>query len=218
MKREKIELVLSMSGIFAPIIGISLVVVLGALEPGYNHMSMMMSVLGGIQNIRGVIFNFGIILVGILIILFAINIHKTLNQGAGSRIGPVMLVIGSIGIFGAAFFACNQDCVNVTERSFEGIMHIFFAFIAGLSLALAPGPIYFRLKEDPQWVRFSRYTLITVILSNAIGILFWGFILTGTRDLVSEVEGLIQRFGILFTLIWIGVISTQILILNLKKS
>ena len=53
----KTKRVLSIAGIAAPIIFFVLVITLGALEPGYSHLSNMMSVLGGVQGIRGFLFN-----------------------------------------------------------------------------------------------------------------------------------------------------------------
>ncbi|MFX0063907.1 MAG: DUF998 domain-containing protein [Candidatus Hermodarchaeota archaeon] len=203
-------------GIITPILYIGLIIILGALEPGYNHLTTMMSVLGGVEGIRGVIFNIGVALMGILIILFAIVLQKNINEGKGSKIATILFILGGLGLIGAAIFHCNQDCTNVIERDITGILHMISAFISGMSLAIAPLFVYFRLKKDPQWQKYAGYTLATFIASNIPGITLWVTYLTGNR--IRELEGLIQRLGIVFVLIWIGVISVQMLVWNLNIS
>ncbi|GAG51084.1 unnamed protein product [marine sediment metagenome] len=43
----------TIAGILAPILWFSLVIILGLLEPGYSHMTKMMSNLGGVVGISG---------------------------------------------------------------------------------------------------------------------------------------------------------------------
>ncbi|MFX1253131.1 MAG: DUF998 domain-containing protein [Promethearchaeota archaeon] len=212
MNTEKIDYYLSIPGIITPILYFGMIIVLGALEPGYNHLTTMMSVLGGVEGIRGVAFNIGVALTGVLIFLFAIGLQRNINGGKGSKIAAILFILGSLGLIGAAIFHCNQDCTNVIERDITGILHIISAFFSGMSLAIAPLFVYFSLKKDPQWQKYAGYTLATFVVSNIPGITLWVTYLTGNR--IRELEGLIQRLGIVFVLIWIGVISVQMLVLN----
>ncbi|MFX1533568.1 MAG: DUF998 domain-containing protein [Promethearchaeota archaeon] len=212
MNNEKIDYYLSIPGIITPILYFGLIIVLGALEPGYNHLTTMMSVLGGVEGTRGAVFNIGVALVGVLIILFAIGLQRNINEGKGSKIATILFILGGLGLIGAAIFHCNQDCINVIERDITGILHMISAFISGMSLAIAPLFIYFSLKKDPQWQKYTGYTLATFIASNIAGITLWLTYLTGNR--IRELEGLLNRLGIVFVLIWIGVISVQMLVLN----
>jgi len=153
MNDLKINYYLSIPGIIAPILSISLVIVLGYFEPGYNHFTTTMSVLGGVKGIRGDIFNIRIAVTGILIIFFAIGLHRSLNEGKGSKIGPLMVILGGLGLISAAIFHCNQDCVNNPDlfiQSGTGILHGVSAFIIGMDLAVAPIAVYFRFKKDPK--------------------------------------------------------------------
>ncbi len=76
MKKYKL---FGIAGIVAPILYFSMVIILGLLEPNFSHLTKMMSVLGGVQGIRGLLFNVGIATVGILVVLFAIGLHQSLN-------------------------------------------------------------------------------------------------------------------------------------------
>jgi len=203
----------TIAGILAPILWFSLVIILGLLEPGYSHMTKTMSVLGGVGGIRGFIFNLGIPFVGILIILFAIGLHKSVNRGKGSKIGPTLLVLGGLGLIISGIFHCNLNCTNVLlETNFIGIMHMLFAFLAGMCLGISPFFIFARLRKDPQWKKYSKFTLITGIMANVPGIIFW---ITLATVRFPAIEGLIQRAGIVFVFIWIGVMSLKMLKLDM---
>jgi hypothetical membrane protein len=215
MKNKKIDLYLAISGILVPIFYLGLVIILGLLEPGYSHMTKTMSILGGVGGIRGLIFNLGIPLVGILIILFSITLHKNINKGRGSKIGPILLVLGGIGLIFSGIFHCNLNCTNVLlETDFTGIMHMLFAFIAGMCLAISPFFIFARLRKDYKWKKYSKFTLITGIMANVPGIIFW---ITLATVRFPAIEGLIQRSGIIFIFIWIGMMSYRMLQLSLNK-
>ena len=206
MKKEKL---FAIAGIIAPIIYFKIVIILGLLEPSYSHMTKMMSILGGVDGIRGLTFNFGISLVGILIILFAIGLHKSINGGNGSKIGPTLLTLGGIGLIASGYFHCNLNCTNIlVENNLIGSIHMFSAFIAGMCLSIAPFFIFARLKKDPLWKKYTLLTLITGIIANIPGIIFW-ITLATTR--FPAIEGLIQRLGIVFVLIWIEIMGLKML-------
>ncbi len=199
----------AVAGTLAPISYFSLVIILGLLEPDYSHMTKMMSILGGAGGVRGLSFNLGISFIGVLIILFAIGLHKNVNKGNGSKAGPILLIIGGLGLIGSGVFHCNLNCANViVENNFIGSIHMLSAFIAGLSLSIAPFFIYGRFKKDSIWKKYATYTLVTGIIANIPGIFFWVTLAT-TR--LPEIEGLIQRLGIIFVFIWIEIVSLKML-------
>ncbi len=202
----------SLSGVIAPLLFIILVLGLGMLEPGYNHLTQMMSILGGVEGVRGITFNAGVALIGILIIASGVGLHKSISNG--SRIGPVMIVVGGLGLIGSAIFHCNVDCANVISQTFVGIMHILCAFIAGMNLAVSPFFIFLRIHKDPVWKDYRWFTLAMGIFANIPGVMLWVSFFT-TR--MPEIEGLIQRLGIVFPLIWMGVMSFKMLQLSQKR-
>jgi hypothetical protein len=199
---------LAFAGILAPVLYVGMVIILGMLEPGYNQRTMMMSVLGGVPGLRGAIFNLGLVLIGILLIIFGFGLHRDINQGKGNRVGLILLVIAGIGLMGSSYYHCDVGCVNIIdEPDFSGQMHMLFAFIAGFSLAFSPLPFFFSMKHDPRWKNSRGITLTAVILSNIPGILMWIKLFT-TR--LPEWEGVIQRLGLLFPLIWVAVMAIKL--------
>ncbi len=206
---------LAIAGIVAPILYISAAIILGLLEPGYSHKTMMMSILGGASGLRGLAFNVGLTLTGMLLIAFGFGLHRGINQGRNKRIGLILLIIAGVGLIGSAYFHCDVACVNVIkEPDFRGQMHMLFAFITGLSFAFAPIPFFFSMKKDPRWENYGAVSLAAAILANIPGIIFWITMFT-TR--LPEWEGLIQRLGLLFPLIWVEVMALRLLRLSQKK-
>jgi hypothetical membrane protein len=206
MINRKKNIFVSLVGMLIPILFISLIITFGALEPGYNHMTMMLSILGGVGGIRGIIFNIAVGITGGLIILYAIGLNRAGIQSKAGLKGIFLFILGGFGLIGAAIVHCNQNCSIVLNlepiRAFHGI----FAFIASLSLTLAPLPFYFHFKQDPQTKRLAAFTLAIVILSIISAILFWIIFITNT---LPDILGLVQRLEFLFLLIWIVVFSTE---------
>jgi hypothetical membrane protein len=48
------------AGLLATPFYLTLIIVLGALEPGFSHRTALMSMLGGVPGLRGLVFNFGV--------------------------------------------------------------------------------------------------------------------------------------------------------------
>ena len=209
MKNKKLFVLF---GILAPILFFGIVIIFGLLEPDYNHATRMMSVLGGVGGMRGLLFNLGIGLIGVLIILFAFGLHKSINNGKGSKIGPILLAIGGFSLILSGIFHCDLDCANVmVDRNFIGFMHMFSAFIAGLCLSISPLFIFARFRKDDYWKRYAIPTLMTGIFANVPGIILWITIFT---SLTLEMDGILQRLGIVFVLIWMEAVSWKLFLLE----
>lgn len=214
MEINKINRYFSIAGILAPIFYLCLIIILGLLEPNYSHSTEMMSILGGVGGIRGIAFNLGVAFTGMLIIAFSIGIHRNISKGNGSKIGPIMLSFAGIGLIGSSIFHCDLGCANfIVERNFTGTLHALSAFIAGLNLGISPFFIFRRMRKDPQWKNYRWFTMIMAVLTNIPGITLWITLFTnGTL----EMGGIIQRLGVIFPLIWIGVLSYRMLQLSVQ--
>ena len=214
MKNRKKYLLVSLVGMLIPILYISLIIILGALQPRYNHITMMLSPLGGVGGIRGDIFNIGVGTTGGLIILFAIGLNRAVNQSKARLKGVFLFILGGLGLIGAAIMNCNQGCVIDISQDPIRALHGIFAFIASISLMFAPLSFYSHFKQDPQWEKLAAFTLTMVILSTISNILFWIMFITKT---LPNILGLLQRLQFLFVLIWIGV-SSMVLLLALNRN
>ncbi len=204
-----------LAGLIVPVFYIVLVSTLGQLESGFSHRTDMMSILGGVEGIRGLVFNIGVAITGFLLIAFSFGLHQSINNGTGAKIGPILIALGGVGMFGSAIFSCNFNCLNVIEsRTFIGILHMISALVAGACLAISPFFIFFRMKQDKLWKKYRSFTLAIGVLANIPGVVLWASIFTGR---IHEWEGVIQRLGLLFPLIWIFVLSLWQLRLNIAE-
>jgi len=209
MKNRKIYLLVSLVGILIPISYITLLIIMGILVPGYDHMRQMLSILGGIGGFRGDLFNIGVGTMGGLVIFFAIGFNRAVNQSKASLKTVFLFILGGVGLIGSAIMNCNQGCVIDISQDPIRALHGIFAFIAGISLTFAPLQFYSHFKQNPQWEKLAKFTLTTVILSIIASLLFWIMFVT---NILPNILGLIQRLDFLFGLIWIGVSSTVLLL------
>lgn len=196
------------AGLIALPFYIALILVLGALEPGYSHLTMTMSALGGVPGARGFAFNLGVGVTGALIIAFAMALRRQLSPSWLTQAGAFCLIVGGGGFIGAALFHCNLDCRNVlAEPTLAGRIHMITALFGGMFSALAPFFFWGTMRRDGRWRTFATPTLMAGILANLPGIAFWTTIATGYR--LYAIEGLIQRLGLIFVLIWIFIATTK---------
>lgn len=215
MKNRKIYILLSLIGVLMPILFSSLIIILGALQPGFNQMTTLLSNLGGVGGIRGDLFNIGVGITGGFIVLFSIGLNRVVNQNEAGLKRVFLFILGGLGLIGTGIFNCNQNCVIVFNLDPIRSLHGIFAFIAGLSLTFAPLQLYSHFKKDPEWEKLATFTLTIVILSVIFTILFWIMFVT---KILPSILGLIQKLEFLFVLIWISVISMKLLLASIRNS
>jgi hypothetical membrane protein len=190
------------AGLLATPFYLTLIIVLGALEPGFSHRTALMSMLGGVPGLRGLIFNFGVAATGVLVIAFARGLLRRLPSAWTAKVGAALLAIGGLGLIGAGAFHCNQDCRNIlAEPDFVGRLHIVASLLAGIGTGLAPFFVWMAIRSGTAWKDFAKPTLVAAILANLPGITFWITLSTGFR--LYSVEGLIQRAGLVVVLVWV---------------
>lgn len=197
------------AGLLAAPFYLTLVVVLGALEPGFSHLTTLMSTLGGIPGVRGLAFNLGVATTGILVIAFGIGLRRQLPPKMTAKLGFALLVIGGLGLNGAAYFHCNEGCRNIlTQPDLVGRLHIVSSLLAGMGTGLAPIFVWVAMRGNEDWKGLATATLVTALLANLPGITFWITIATGFR--LYSIEGLIQRLGFVVVLIWVFLVAARL--------
>jgi len=201
---DKTTQVLSICGIVGPISYTIVVIVLGFLWPGYNHVTQAISELGGVGAPDAIIMNIaGFALTGTLIAAFALGLHRGISGGNGSKIGPSLLAIYGIGMFAVAFFP--WDKTNLA--SLTSIMHSLFGWTHWIAVTLALLIIPNRLRNDSQWKSYRLYTLSTGLVT-AILIVVYAFI--G----IEGYNGALQRVIVGAQLLWIEITAANLLRLS----
>jgi hypothetical membrane protein len=209
MMNDTINRWLAVAGLFVAPLYFAIIITLGALEPGFSHLTTTMSVLGGVPGLRGLVFNFGVAVTGVLVIAFGIGLWRQLPPKIAAKVGVTLLVIGGLGLIAAGYFHCNEGCRNIlTEPDLAGRLHTIVSLLAGIGTGLAPFFVWAAMRGSEKWKGLATPTLVTAILANLPGITFWITFFTGFR-LVS-VEGLIQRLGLVVVLIWIFFVAARL--------
>lgn len=195
---------------------LSLIIVLGASEPGYSHLTKLMSILGGVSGVPGLNFNIGVTITGMLLIIFAIGLWREFPSKMTARIGLGLLVLGGLGLIGAGYFHCNEGCKNILiEPDLVGRLHMVMSLFGGLGAGLSPFFVWLAMRGSEKWIGFATPTLVAAIFANLPGILFWIMIATGYR--LHSLEGLIQRLGFVVVLIWIFFFAARLRCVNRRS-
>jgi len=137
----------------------------------------------------------------ILAILFAIVLHRGINEGIGSKVGPAFLIIAAVlGIFTVIF---PQD-PGGPPVTFAGTVHVVL-LIPLVILSLAAFLAFRRrLKNDNLWSGYDRYSLITFIVAIPLGII-------SAVSLESPYIGLLERISAAVVLQWGFVMAIKLL-------
>ena len=198
----------SAAGLVAAPFYFTLIITLGALEPGFSHLATLMSVLDGVPGARGMIFNLGVAMTGMFVVGFGIGLRRQLSPKISARIAFGLLVPGGVGLIGAGYFHCNEGCRNIlAEPDLIGRFHTLTSLLAGMGTALAPFFVWAAMRGGDKWKGVATPTLAMAIIANLPGITLWITIFTGFR--LSSVEGLIQRLGFGVVLVWMFFVAVK---------
>lgn len=204
-KPDRVQVFLAACGIAGPLLYVSVVVILGFLRPGYDHVTQLVSELGEVGAPNAIVMNiFGFILPSLLIIAFAIGLHRGISDGLWSKLAPALLAVGALGYVGSALFPCSPGCDPETSMS-----HIR-AGAVGIGRFLAPLAFWRSLRKDSRWQGYGSYSLVTGVVVLAL------YFFAGFSGVTTPWDGLVQRLwkGTLF--LWMVVMAIHLLRLSLR--
>lgn len=128
----------------------------------------------------------------VLGILFPIGLHRGINEGKGSKVGPAFLIIVSVLSLFTIFFPQDPGGEPVT---FAGTVHVVLLILM-VSLSLGAFLAFWRrLKSDSLWSGYDRYSLVTFIIAVPLGVI-------SAFSLNSPYVGLLQRISVAVILQW----------------
>ena len=196
-------------GVIAPLLNSVVILILGAIRPGYNAWIVPDSNLelgdgGWIQ-----ITNY--IVCGVLLLGFAIGLRLLLRTGRGSTWGPILL-----GIYGLTFIVTGifvtdpvlgyPPGVSSTPTVY-GTLHNLFGQLQFISLIAACFVLARRDAADPARRGWVWYSLATGLLIAASDV---AFVLTFKLWDGGPV-GLIERIGIIGGCSWIALLAIRLM-------
>jgi len=191
------------------------VLILGLIQPGYNHFVDTISVLvlgqwGWIQNVNFFIlavttFSFGIGL--------SISLEKKTISFMSFVFSLIALCIISL-IFLSADAVDRTKVQLITLNSLHGLIHLFVTMaIVGLTIPLVIR-VTNKMKKNPQFRTLTRYTTISFTINIVAGILWFIFRRYG---ILFEWKGLWQKMMAVIILVWMGVMGKVMISAKVRK-
>ena len=184
------------------------ILILGAIRPGYNAWIVPDSNLelgdgGWIQ-----ITNY--IVTGALLLAFAIGMRLLLRTGRGSTWGPILLGIYGLTFIGIGIFvtdpALGYPPGASSALTIHGAIHILFGLLQFTSL-IAACFVLARRDAALEGRGWSWYSVATGLLVAAS---YVAFVLTA-KLLDGGPTGLIERIGIIGGGIWIALLAIRLM-------
>jgi len=205
-KMDKTQKVLAACGVLAPVSFVIGMIVASALTPGYSHAAEQISALGSVgYPAAPVQIIVGFILSGLLIIAFAVGLHRGIP--GESKWGPAFLVLSGIGLVGVGVFQCDPGCTNAPfTGSLRDSSHFVMFNLAEMGAIIGILLTGRRLSGHPQWSRLRSFSLL-------IG---WGtlviFIAWYTTPIGVYVgDGTMERIVAGLPLLWTAVMGIRLL-------
>jgi hypothetical membrane protein len=188
-----------------------LIVLIGAMWPGYSLVANYMSELGGVDSpFKNIMNVFGFMALGIFLILFSFGLKFSLKKNIYSQLVFICSLIAGIFMVLVGFFPCDTGCNNVT---LIGRLHTWTSippsiFLPSAAILSAPALVMASNKgpsnKSGYWKKWAFVFFWLGMLSFASGTL-------STFPSTQPYIGLIQRLGITTSLIWVSLISFVLL-------
>ena len=204
--RSRLITLSAIAGFVGPIFFAIIVIVLGSLWTGYNHLTQAISELGATNapNMSIQALNFAIL--GILTVIFAVGL--TLQNGR-FRSTSVLVGVYGIGALLAAVLPCDPGC-SATGLSMVQIAHSLDALISFVGLAVAPLLFWRSGKTLLLWTKTAVWSLRVAVGSIPLLVVY---LIIEVLSL-SPYTGLLQRIflGLLFA--WVIMVAVRLFQVN----
>ncbi len=197
--------ILAICGMLSPIVYTAMWIYCGSLDSDYSHIRDDISSLFAVGAPNKRLAQMFIIISSVLLFIFYLGLHDGLNDGGGSIIGPLFLVISSIlGVFVAFFFPLD---VGGEIKTYRGIMHILLVVASGILTIIGMIALWLRLQSVAVWSAFATFSLISAITS-AILIIISGIFATG------KYRGILERLGVTPYQLYYFVLGLMVFLVN----
>jgi hypothetical protein len=205
-KRMNGHSLLALAGMVGPLVLATTDFTAALTSPNYNLIkdsisSLALTSLGWLQTI-------GFLAIGLLVEIFTAGLLFNVKGARGFRFS-----IGLLVFFGFALLligAFRTDPVGGPD-TIEGTIHGLTATTAFWIFPVAILVIAPSLKNDPNWKRIFRYTVIAGILAIAL------VITLGVLPDEASWFGLLERIFVANMIIWVEVAAIKLLLLSVKR-
>lgn len=209
MERLRTRVLLA-AGAIGPVLFWLVVIVDGFTKPGYDARKHFISDLA--LGADGWVQSTNFIVVGLLMLAFAVGLRQLFSTGRASVFGPVLVGLFGLGVVTSGIFRTdptNYPAGADTTVTARGTVHgIAFMLVI---LSVIAGCLVFarRFHREPEWHGYGLYSVITAILVLALSVAFGALGKPG-----HSFAGLLQRILVAVFFIWFEVIALRALRLS----
>jgi len=181
-------------------------IIIGCYQEGYNHIRDDISSLFAIGAPHKRLAQTLVIIESLLLLLFFIGLQWGINDGGGSYIGPLLLLISSIlGVLIAFFFPLDE---GGEIKTYKGKMHIILVVGMGIFAIAGMVALWFRLQFVTVWSDFAIFSLVSAILSTIL-------IIISSIFAKGNYRGLFERIGVIPFHLFYFVLGLMVFLNNL---
>lgn len=205
---------LGFTGLAAAIVNTLLIIILDVITPGYNSIRQYVSEFGIIPGMTSVIVSVWWICFGLLLVLFAIGLNRSIvKSGRTYWLGPLLIALyGLLDSVGSGIFP--MDPAGASE-TFSGIIHTLLSFLGITAIIFSPLAIVFRMKKDPDWKSLVPFAWLTQIFFGTIYLICLGAF---SGMFLADYIGLLQRIFIFGADFWLAVLSYYTVKMNKNQA
>jgi len=148
-------------GFLAPLVAFALIFSAIASYPEFSWTDNALSDLGVVEGITSVLFNSGLILGGVLCVVFAAGLFVFLKKRIVGKLGAVIFVLASLALFAIGVFPENVRPVHY-------LVSVLFFMLLPISMLVNIGAFWLMRQA-----RMALFTLIVAIAAAAPWVLYF---------------------------------------------
>jgi hypothetical membrane protein len=179
-------------GVVGPIISLSLVLAAVLCAPWFSWTGNYLSDLGANRDAVAVLFNSGVIVGGVLTVIFAIGLKGTLPGLTQGGVGAIALILGAIAL-------C---CVGIFPET-AGVIHVYVSAFYFALVIIALLLIGFAMMREPSERNLGLFIFITGLFICTPGIALAA--IKGFSQVGGAIPELLVSLGVSVCTIILGV-------------
>lgn len=202
---------LAWCGVFAPVLRLGLILLLGFLDPEYSHLRDYISELGARDAPSAVLMNVvGTALVGVLLCAFSLALYRGSDPGFLATAGAALLASSGLAFIVVGLFPCDPGC-SLAAPSASMRVHVIAGTVAMSTQTLAPMALGLRIVSGAGARRYAAISLVC----GAAAIMALTVLLLGQRESLVF-PGLFQKIFQTAADVW--VLLSAIYVLRYRRA
>jgi hypothetical protein len=206
-------------GSLAPVVFTAAWVIGGLLQDGYSARREDISALAAVDAERAWVMIIGLVVAGLLTLVFATGLRAELGAGLSTSFGCALVAFVGVGLLGLGLL--RNDCSSVTdacrsrveagEVSWQHTAHDVLSAPVLAAAVVAPLVLGLRFGKERRWrllapLSFGAAVLLAVLFS------------LGGTDAIPGWDGAIQRSGASVAFLWLELAALHLLWLHALAS